>query len=160
MLFRSDIAIIDPTRGQQPTGSFAVDGFCGLSMLHLCRMADLISRAIQLPGQNVSESGLKEQRQVIAKVTGCREHARNGMAGDVFSQQNELPGFDVVERVTVCHSWMLPVVQLIPADKPGVALWQIPLLNDAVRPCSTCEVSCRRIRVNNVRNVLKVDVIQ
>ena len=77
-----------------------------------------------------------------------------------FFQQNDLSGSDVVQCVTVCHPGMLPVVQLIPADKPGVALWQIPLLNDAVRPCSICEVSCRRIRVNNVRNVLKVDVVQ
>ncbi|TDP16152.1 hypothetical protein DFO52_10658 [Enterobacter sp. AG326] len=78
-----DIAVIDPARGQQSTCSFAVDGFCGLGMLGRCRLADLISREFQLPGQNVSESDLKGQRQVIAKVTGCRQHARNGMAGCV-----------------------------------------------------------------------------
>jgi hypothetical protein len=62
-----DIAVIDPARGQQSTCSFAVDGFCGLGMLGRCRLADLISREFQLPGQNVSESGLKGQRQVIAE---------------------------------------------------------------------------------------------
>lgn len=71
----------------------------------------------------MAEPGMKEQRQIIAKVTGCRQHSRNSMPGYVFSQQNELPRFDVGKSVTVCHPRMLPVKRLITADKPGIALW-------------------------------------
>ena len=70
-----DIAIIDPARGLQPTSSFAVDGFCSLSMLRRYRRANVISRAFQLPEQEMAEPGMKEQRQITPEVVNTPEIA-------------------------------------------------------------------------------------